>query len=570
MNTAHWRGARPAAACCAALAALALAAAGATAATASSAAAASRAGAAPIATTDSGAVRGVAAGSINEFLGVPYAAPPTGNLRWRPPQPPAGWHGVRGATQFAPSCPQPPSPFAPHGAFSEDCLYLNVYAPVRRNGDGDGRPVLVWIHGGGLTEEGSSNYDGAKLAADGAVVVTINYRLGALGFLAHPALASRPGGPAGNYGLMDQQAALRWVQDNIGRFGGNPDNVTVAGQSAGGLSVLAQLVSVGARGLFQKAIIESGAFALNQQPLADAEAAGQAFAAQAGCPDQTAACLRNLPVSALVSTPFTGIPGVVDGKILTAPIAAALAAGRFAHVPVLNGTNHDEERLFVDGLHLTVSGGTFAPIPGEPVTPDNYQANIAAVLGVSAGRAAAIAAEYPPSAYPPSAYSTSADAALSALAGDANFACPALQVDQQTSARVPTFAYEFNDDTAPQPYTPPGFITVATHESELPYLFDLPNAPYHPGAQPRPADTRGQHASSLGELRRHRQPRDRGRALALLRRQRADALARAAPAPDRDRLRYQTPLRILGRRVTTPRRRTPSGCRADERSSRKG
>jgi para-nitrobenzyl esterase len=274
------------------------------------------------------------------------------------------------------------------------------------------------------------------------------------------------------------------VQDNVRQFGGNPRNVTIAGQSAGGLSVLAQMVSTGARGLFQKAIIQSGSFALNQQPLATAETTGEAFAAQAGCPDQTAACLRNLPVANLVNTPFTGIPGVVDGKVLTEPIGTALAAGRFAHVPVLNGTNHDEERLFVDGLHLTVSGGTFAPIPGEPVTTGNYQANIAAVLGVSADRAAAIAAEYPPSAYPSSPYSSPADAALSALVGDANFACPALQIDQETSARVPTFAYEFNDDNAPQPYTPPGFITIATHESELPYLFNLPNAPYHPAFSP--------------------------------------------------------------------------------------
>ena len=189
----------------------------------------------------------------------------------------------------------------------------------------------------------------AKLAADGTVVVTINYRLGALGFLAHPALASRPGGPSGNYGLMDQQAALRWVRDNIARFGGDPHNVTIAGESAGGLSVLAHMVSPGSRGLFQRAIMESGSFALNQQPLADAEAAGEAFAAQAGCPDQTAACLRHLPVADLGEQLPNGIaiPGVVDGKVLTEPIGTALAAGRFARVPVLNGTNHDEERIFV-------------------------------------------------------------------------------------------------------------------------------------------------------------------------------------------------------------------------------
>jgi para-nitrobenzyl esterase len=479
MNTTHWRRATLAAVCCAALAALTLAAAGATAATAGTRAAASGSGGAPIVTTDDGAVRGTTAGTVAEFLGIPYAAPPTGNLRWRPPAPPAGWLGVRDATQFAPSCPQPASPFLPPGPFSEDCLYLNVYTPNRdadhrllRGGDEDGLPVLAWIHGGGLTEEAGRNYDGSKLAADGTVVVTINYRLGALGFLAHPALASRPGGPAGNYGLMDQQAALHWVRDNIAQFGGDPHNVTIAGQSAGGLSVLAQMVSPGSRGLFQKAIIQSGSFALNQRPLADAEAAGEAFAAQAGCPDQTAACLRQLPVSDLVNPNFVEIPGVVDGKVLTEPVGTALAAGQFAHVPVLNGTNHDEERLFVS-IGLTVSQGTDVLIPEQPVTTDNYQTDIAAALGVPAARAAAIAAEYPPAAYP------SPDAAFSTLVGDASFACPALQIDQLTSQRVPTYAYEFNDDKAPQLFTPPRFVPpVATHESELPYLFDLPNAPF--------------------------------------------------------------------------------------------
>src|SRR5579871_4673593 len=285
-------------------------------------------GANPIVRIDDGLVRGASAAGVDSFLGIPYAAPPTGDLRWRPPRPAAGWTGVRDATAFGPSCPQAPSPFAPPGPFSEDCLYLNVYAPASRGGFG-GRPVLVWIHGGGLVQDAARDYDGTKLAADGVVVVTINYRLGALGFLAHPALASGPGGTAGNYGLMDQQAALRWVRDNIRHFGGDP---------AGGLSVLAQMVSPGARGLFQKAIIQSGSFALNQRPLADAEAAGEAFAAQAGCPDQTAACLRQLPVSDLVSPNFVEIPGVVDGKVLTEPIGTALAAGQFARVPVLNGT----------------------------------------------------------------------------------------------------------------------------------------------------------------------------------------------------------------------------------------
>ncbi len=330
--------------------------------------------------------------------------------------------------------------------------------------------MLVWIHGGGFTEDGARNYDGSKLAADGAVVVTINYRLGALGFLAHPALASRPGGPAGNYGLMDQIAALRWVKRNIARFGGDPHNVTIAGQSAGGVSVLDLLVSHRSRGLFQRAIVQSGAFALTQQPLADAEAAGEAFAATAGCPDQTARCLRHLPVDALVNNfPGAAIPGVIDGKVLTESIGTALAAGRFAHVPILNGINHIEELIFVAGLHVAVSGGTFVPIPEEPVTPESYQPDIAAVLGVSPERAGAIAAEYPLGAYP------SPDVALSTLVSDANFACPALQVDRWTSRRVPTFAYQFNDDNAPERFAP--VPPAATHSSELQYLFDQPNAP---------------------------------------------------------------------------------------------
>jgi para-nitrobenzyl esterase len=329
----------------------------------------------------------------------------------------------------------------------------------------------VWIHGGGFTQDAARNYDGTKLARRGLVVVTVNYRLGALGFLAHPALASHHG-TAGNYGLMDQQAALRWVQHNIARFGGDPDNVTVAGQSAGGVSVLAQLVSRAARGLFQRAIVESGAFALRQQSLADAEAAGEAFAAKAGCPNQTAYCLRHLPVSDLVGNfPGAAIPGVVDGKVLTESIGTALARGHFARVPILNGINHNEEWLFVAGLGVAVSGGRFVTVP--PVTPQSYTSAIAAVFGVSAARAEAIADEYPSAAYP------APIVALSTLISDANFACPALQVDRWTSRRVPTFGYQFNDDNAPQRFTKPGVLPpIATHSSEIQYLFDQPNLPF--------------------------------------------------------------------------------------------
>jgi para-nitrobenzyl esterase len=423
----------------------------------------------PIVVTHDGAVRGVAVPGGYAFRGLPYAAAPTANLRWRPPRRPASWSGVRDATHYAPSCPQKPSLFQPPGLQSEDCLYLNVStSTLRRDAK---RPVLVWIHGGGFTQDGALNYDGSKLAADGIVVVTINYRLGALGFLAHPALASRPDGPAGNYGLMDQQAALRWVRHDIARFGGDPHNVTIAGQSAGGVSVLAQLVSRGARRLFQRAIVESGAFALSQVPLADAEAFGTTFADQVGCHDQTAECLRNAPVDTLVGTfPDAAIPGVVDGKVLTQSIGTALAAGHFARVPVVNGVNHDEELIFVAGLHLAVSGGMFVQAP-EP-NAANYESVIASVLGVSASRASAIAAEYPLAAYPAPVL------ALSTLVSDANFACPALQVDRWTSARVPTFAYQFDDGTAPQIFAGPNFPPIATHSSEIQYVLDQPNAPF--------------------------------------------------------------------------------------------
>src|SRR5215471_5130823 len=276
---------------------------------------------------------------------------------------------------------------------------------------------------------------------------------------------------------MDQQAALRWVQRNIDQFGGNPGVVTIAGESAGGLAVLMHLISPSSRGLFQRAIVQSGSFALTQQSLAEGEAFGQTVATSAGCPDQTAECLRSLPVANLVNNfhpnpAGAAIPGIIDGKVLKESIGTALAGRRFAHVPILNGSNHEEERLFII-LGLAVVGGTYVLVP--PVTPASYQQAIASVLGVTDTRAAAIAAEYPLTAY------ASPTLALSALVSDSNFmACTALQQDELTAQGTPTFAYEFNDDAATNPYAD-GAINppVATHGSELPYIFDLPDVPFH-------------------------------------------------------------------------------------------
>ena len=420
--------------------------------------------ASPIVTTADGRLRGQVAGTIDEFLGVPYAAPPVGRLRWRPPQPAAHWAGVRAATQFGPHCPQYGSKFG-IGSMSENCLFLNVYAPAGSSLAGRALPVLVWIHGGDLTAGESDDYNPAGLVRDGTVVVTVNYRLGALGFLAHPALAARPGGPAGDYGLMDQQAALRWVQRDIRGFGGDPGNVTIAGESAGGLSVLAQLVSPAARGLFAKAIVESGAYSLLLPSLSAAESSGEAFAAKAGCAGQTAACLRGLPVTTILNN--QGAVGMnVDGAVLPQSIGTALASGDFTHVPVINGTNHDEWRLFI---------AIFRPLTG-PVTAANYQSMIASTVSVSPAEAAVVATHYPLSSF------ASPDEALGAVGTDAIFACPALTIDQELARFAPTFAYEFNDAHAPERFLPPisGFSYGAAHASEIQYLFQL-NVTTYPG-----------------------------------------------------------------------------------------
>ena len=419
--------------------------------------------------TAGGAVHGKAVTATREFLGIPYAAPPVGALRWQPPRPAAPWHGTRAATAYAPHCPQPPGSFG-RSSTTENCLYLNVFTPARSKARN--LPVMVWVHGGSLRTGESDDYNPAGLVRDGVVVVTINYRLGALGFLADSALASHPGGPSGNYGLMDQQAALRWVQRNIRGFGGNPGKVTLFGESAGGLSTLAQLVSPGARGLFQRAIVESGAYQLTQQPLAAAESAGQAFAAKAGCagttaPASTAACLRRLPVSTILADEDpTGYTPDVDGAVLTQSVKTALARGQFNRVPVVIGTNHDEYRLFVAGIQLL----------GGRVTAANYQTMIASTLGVSAAIAGAIAAQYPLSRYP------SPPVALGAVGTDAIFACHALVADQSLARYVPTYAYEFNDENAPELFLPPvGFPYGAAHASELPYLFGQTAIPHPAG-----------------------------------------------------------------------------------------
>ena len=415
----------------------------------------------PVVGTANGVVRGLAGGAVDEFLGIPYAAPPVGALRWQPPQPAARWSGVRDATKFAPHCPQLASPFG-QASTSEDCLFLNVFTPSHRTA-GAGNPVMVWIHGGALVTGESDDYAPTGLVADGVTVVTINYRLGALGFLAHPALADASG-QSGDYGLEDQQAALRWVQRNIASFGGNPHNVTIFGESAGGLSTLSQVASPQARGLFERAIAESGSYNLTQTSLASAETAGEAFATKAGCASQTAACLRSLPVSTILANEdAAGYTPNINSEVLPESLGTAFATGDFNRVPIINGTNRDEWRLFV----------ALSELEGNPVTAANYQSMISATLGVPAAVAAVIAAKYPLTAFP------SPSVALGAVGTDAIFACPALAIDQSVSRFVPTFAYEFNDENAPELFLPPvSFPYGAAHASEIQYVMDLPTAAF--------------------------------------------------------------------------------------------
>ena len=415
----------------------------------------------PVTGTANGPVRGLANGAVNEFRGIPYATPPVGALRWPPPQPAASWSGVRDATQFAPHCPQLATPFG-QASTSEDCLFLNVFTPSHMQA-GSHFPVMVWIHGGALVTGESDDYSPTALVEDGVTVVTINYRLGALGFLAHPALADA-NGQSGDYGLMDQQAALRWVQRNIASFGGDPHNVTIFGESAGGLSTLSQVASPQARGLFERAIVESGSYNLTQASLSSAEAAGESFAASAGCTSQTAACLRSLPVSTILANENTaGYTPNINSEVLPETLKTAFATGNFNRVPIINGTNRDEWRLFV----------ALSELAGNPVTTSNYQSMIASTLGVPPAVAAVIAAKYPLSAFP------SPSIALGAVGTDAIFACPALAIDQSVSQFVPTFAYEFNDENAPENFLPPvSFPYGAAHASEIQYLMHLPTVAF--------------------------------------------------------------------------------------------
>lgn len=296
-----------------------------------------------------GNLQGTTNGDIIVFKGIPYAAPPLGENRWRAPKPAAAWPGVRMADAFGNDCPQKRAVWDDRGRtnapMSEDCLTLNVWTPASKVAGG--APVMVWIHGGGFTQGNGAQelYEGSRLARRGIVVVTINYRLGRLGFFAHPALtAEANGAPTGNFGLMDQVLALKWVRDNIGAFGGNPGKVTIAGESAGGGSVNQLMIINDARGLFHGAISQSGGSRDRLKSQAEAEQVGVAFARRAGVTNADAAALRAISTDtangALNDQTYTGVFN--DGQFVTSDVDPAFAAGRQAAVPYMAGANDYE------------------------------------------------------------------------------------------------------------------------------------------------------------------------------------------------------------------------------------
>ena len=319
---------------------------------------AARVAAPPRVTIDTGTLQGLDTARVKVFRGIPYAAPPVGALRWRPPQPPKHWTGIRPASQLGHNCEQhqPYSDIDPFAAgVSEDCLYLNVWTSTL-DARATRRPVMVWIHGGGFWAGfgGEERHNGARLAQKGAVVVTVNYRLGAFGFLAHPALAAEsPHHAAGNYGLLDQIAALHWVQRNIARFGGDPSRVTIFGESAGGMSVGSLIASPLAKGLFQGAILESGTgVGLGVGSRDDGQKIAMQLAESLhvrGSGAEAAREFRALSADTVLTASLRvgqhGQPAfwpVVDGWVLPHPVDSALLNGAANLVPVIAGTNRDE------------------------------------------------------------------------------------------------------------------------------------------------------------------------------------------------------------------------------------
>jgi para-nitrobenzyl esterase len=410
-------------------------------------------GSAALVRTDKGVVRGEVLQDHRAFRGIPFAEPPVGELRWKAPRPAEPWPGIRDATVPGSQCAQLGTVYGGQTTYVEDCLYLNVTTPLR----GRRLPVMVWVHGGNNVSGAGAAYNAAKLAVKGdVVVVTVNYRLSVFGWLAHPALEAGERYQAGNYGLLDQQAALRWVRRNIAAFGGDPGNVTLFGESAGSADTCANLASPTAAGLFHKAIAQSYSCGYPTRTERAAETSATAFAQSVGCAADATACLRALPVKTLLEAYQEQNPYPVAGGDHVLPVQprAAIASGRFNRVPVVHGNTLDEMRLFVSLIYP------------QPITVEQYEAIVRESYGAAADQ---VLARYPATNYP--------DPRIALATMQTDFGTPlstcghldALELFAR--AGVPAYAYQFADRTAPPLVDVPGFEEGAEHAAELPYLF---------------------------------------------------------------------------------------------------
>jgi para-nitrobenzyl esterase len=416
--------------------------------------------------TADGWLKGAVSENAREFLGVPYAAPPVYDLRFAPPEQVQPWQGVRSATAQAPACIQ----FQPSGvrngqATSEDCLYLDIYTPAGAR-PGDKLPVVFWMHGGGNTQGTGVIYGGQRFASlTNSIFVSVNYRLGAFGWLTLPQLAASPHGP-GNYGLLDQIAALKWVVANIGAFGGDAHDVTIDGQSAGSGAVCNMLASPLATGLFQRGILESGPCSSTTPTVTAAEAMAAQFVATAGCtdPSTVVSCLRGVEPYAIANHAWTPnlvaaeqqvvIRGATAGTpVLPVPPGQAISSGNWNKVPLIIGNVRSESKLLSAFGHFDM-------------TADQYVATIKSQYGVNAD---AVLAHYPASNYPTPFY------ALAAVGTDPGNACRSYWLATRTAPQVPTFEEEFDDPTSPTlfGFQPPGIDMSNAHSAELAYLWNF-------------------------------------------------------------------------------------------------
>jgi para-nitrobenzyl esterase len=399
--------------------------------------------------------------------GIPYAAPPVGALRFRPPAPPQRWRGVRDATRFASACLQAATAYDPaQGA--EDCLYLNVYRPPAARSAG-ALPVIVWLHGGGFMNGSGNAFDGTRLATSAnAVVVTVNYRLGPFGWLALPSLAAEtPDGTTGNYGLLDSIAALQWVKRNIAALGGDPARVTVAGQSAGGEQVLALLSSDAATGLFSRAISMSAPTSLPLATTVQSAARRGDFLAKLGCTDVAtqATCLRKVGAATMLaaadeSWDLLRVPGflrwtpTLDGAVLKAQWVDRYRAGRAPRSPVMIGHTADEGALFT---------AIYQNVQGSPMTDAEVAGEIERIFK---DKAAAVAAAYPATRFP------TPRARMDAIMVDALFAEGETLDRAALAAFQPVYGYRFADPQAPESHVHSRFDPIGSgHDSDLAYLF---------------------------------------------------------------------------------------------------